>query len=470
MKKRFPNILFIVIDSARYDHFSAYGYSKPTTPSIDSMLDEFLVYENANAPAAWTRPAMSSIFTGLYPEQYGFSKGKYPESVPRMTDILKSSGYQIYLLSNNVYMSPLTGFGKSADRFYFVRSGSLPRAFDADIFLTFAFKLLRQRFDKRTSYKVLPEMLNAQALKIIRNVAGSSEPVFIYIHHDAHHPYLSERSILRRFLDGASEQEIRQVEAVQRTGNMYWFNRESLSPEQRQAYYRILRAMHDASIYKNDCLIGDLIRQLKDSKAFDDTMIIITADHGEFLGERDMISHGLYLYEESVRVPLLIKYPRDFRHVGRSPRLVSTIDLMPTILEMLGRSLTQYIPQAQGRSLLQESEHEFVVCQRRNFTKGIDFWRKQYPDHSFERYDYGDLICFKTTRSKFVWSSRGKHGLFDLKVDPGETRNIYDPSRHSNYVEQVETWIRNVPRVEGATPEDFDEDVRHHLRGLGYIE
>ncbi len=470
MIDKHPNIIFIVIDSARYDHFSTYGYPKPTTPFIDSISQDLVIYENANAPAAWTRPAMSSIFTSLYPEQYGFSEGNYPQTTPLLTEILKANGYMVFMLSNNAYMSPLSGFDRGCDRFYFVRSGKLPRGLDMGIRLRFAPLLLRQRFDRYTSHKILPEMLNAQALRIIRSLGSSKQPFFIYIHHDAHHPYLSKRDILRKFLEGVSEEEIRQVEAVQRSGNMYWFNRESLSTRQRQRYYTILRAMHDASIYKNDCLIHDLFRELSQAGLYDSSMIIITADHGEFLGERDMISHGLYLYEESVRVPLLVKYPREMKLVGRSGKLVTTIDLAPTILDLVGRDIRGYIPEAQGRSLLETEQHKFVVCQRRNFTKGIDFWKKQYPDHNFEKYDYGNLICFKSDKTKFVWSSRARHALFDISIDPNEEKNIYDPDLHAEYLMLAEKWIREVPKVESALPGDFDEDIKRHLRGLGYIE
>ena len=297
-----PNIVFIVIDSARWDHFSVYHYEKATTPFLESIADQFLIYENANAPAAWTRPAISSIFTSLYPQQYGFFEGKFPEETVLLTEILRASGYKVYVLSNNPYMSPASGFARGTDRFYFVQPRRLPHQLHPMVLVRFLPKLVRQCLDRSATYKVLPQMINAQAIRIIRHLARSGSPFFIYMHHDAHHPYLSERKVLRRFLNGASEEDIRLVDSVQKSGNMYWFNRESLSREKRQCYYRILRAMHDASIYRNDVLISQTMRELRRLGIYDKTMIIITADHGEFLGERDMISHGLYLYEESVHV------------------------------------------------------------------------------------------------------------------------------------------------------------------------
>jgi len=118
-----PNVLFVIIDSARVDHFSLYGYEKDTTPFLKSVAGDLMVYENANAPAAWTRPAMNSIFTGLYPEQYDFFENRYPdERTPLVSGVLKTHGYRVQLLSNNPYMSPETGFGRGADDFYFICS------------------------------------------------------------------------------------------------------------------------------------------------------------------------------------------------------------------------------------------------------------------------------------------------------------------------------------------------------------
>ena len=468
-----PNVLFIIIDSARVDHFGTYGYDKPTTPFFDAIAGDLTVYANANTPAAWTRPAMNSIFTSLYPEQYGFFDAKYPEEhIPFLSSILKAHGYTVYMLSNNAYMSPPGGFDRGTDRFYFLPPGEFPTVLDNAVVFRNIPGLVRRKLNRRTAYKVFPQMMNDQAAALLRRARPDGKPLFLYIHHDAHHPYLSERKLLRRFLEpGLSESEIRLVEEVQRSGNMHWFTRLSLSHRERQRYYTILRAMHDASIYKNDRMIGQLFDVLKSEGRYDDTMIIITADHGEFLGERDLISHGLYLYEESVRVPLLVKFPKGTGRTGTSNRLVSTIDLMPTILDLAGLKVRDFIPQAQGASLISDDEHEFVVTQRKNFAKGLDFWRKKYPDHEFEAYDYGNLISFKMSTRKFVWSSMAKHALFDLEQDPGETTNVFDADERSRtYLGMADQWIARVPKVEGGASREFDEKIKKHLRGLGYIE
>jgi len=474
MKTGKPNVLFVIIDSARVDHFSLYGYKKDTTPFLKSVEGDLMVYENANAPAAWTRPAMNSVFTGLYPEQYDFFENRYPdERTPLVSGILKTHGYRIQLLSNNPYMSPETGFGRGADDFYFVYLGKYPGALGKSIIMRRGLRLLRQQLQRRIAYKVVSEMLNDQARLLIRRAGPSEEPLFLYIHHDAHHPYLSERKYLKKFLGAEfSEEEVRLVEQAQRTGNMYWFSRESASPNQRQRYYDILRAMHDASIYKNDLLLKSLFESLKASGLYDNTMIVIAADHGEFLGEKDLVSHGLYPYEQSVRVPLIIKYPRSTGLTGRSERLTSTIDLAPTMVELAGSELRDHIPQTQGLSLLGDDQHEFVVTQRENFAKGLDLWKEKYPDHSFDQYDLGRLVCFKSAARKFVWSSRGKHTLFNLEADPHEVYNLIDEdeNRSRTFQNRAEEWMSHVPRIASTGINEFDEKIKQHLRGLGYIE
>ncbi|UCD36386.1 MAG: sulfatase-like hydrolase/transferase, partial [Nitrospiraceae bacterium] len=134
INNRKPNILFIVIDSARLDHLSVYGYHKQTSPFLERIANDFVIYFNANTPAAWTRPAMTSIFTGLYPEQYGFFDEKYlgPE-MPIISEILKYNGYRSILLSNNAYMSPATGFDRSADHFYYINSKNFYQVLDKTV-------------------------------------------------------------------------------------------------------------------------------------------------------------------------------------------------------------------------------------------------------------------------------------------------------------------------------------------------
>ena len=184
------------------------------------------------------------------------------------------------------------------------------------------------------------------------------------------------------------------------------------------------------------------------------------------------MSHGLYPYEQSVRVPLIIKYPRTTGLTGRSDRLTSTIDLAPTMVELAGSRLADHIPQSQGLSLLGDDQHEFVVTQRENFARGLDFWKKRYPDHSFEPYDLGRLVCFKYALRKFVWSSKGRHALFNLEADPHEVYNLIDEdeNRSRTYQHRAQEWMSHVPKIGSTGINEFDEKIKEHLRGLGYIE
>jgi len=417
---------------------------------------------------------MTSIFTSLYPQQYGFFDDHYPqESVPRVTEILSRQGYRVIALSNNPYMSPATGFDRGVDRFYFVYPGRFLNILDRRVVLRNIPLMVRQYLNRRTSLKCISQMINDQARTLLGKELKDGKPFFMYLHHDAHHPYLSDRRYLRLFLEpGISEEDVRLVEEVQRTGNMYWFNKESHKPGVRERYYKILRAMHDASIYKNDLFIKDLVKTLEAAGLYDNTMIVITGDHGEFLGERDLVSHGLYPYEESVRVPLIIKFPRECGIKGILERLVSTIDLAPTMLDLAGTGIRAFLPEAQGASLVGEDLHEFVVTERQNFAKGLDFWKRTYPDHRFENFDYGRMISLKTTTRKFVWSSKGRHALFDRESDPGETRNLYseDDARSKTYLKRTLEWMEKVPKVTTGVTADLDEKLKEHLRGLGYLE
>jgi hypothetical protein len=142
------------------------------------------------------------------------------------------------------------------------------------------------------------------------------------------------------------------------------------------------------------------------------------------------------------------------------------------MVDLAGSSLTRHIQQSQGLSLLGDDQHEFVVTQRENFAKGLDFWKERYPDHSFDQYDLGRLVCFKSAERKFVWSSRGKHALFNLEADPHEIYNLIDEdeNRSLTYRNRAEEWMAHVPKIGSTGINEFDEKIKQHLRGLGYIE
>ena len=113
-----------------------------------------------------------------------------------------------------------------------------------------------------------------------------------------------------------------------------------------------------------------------------------------------------------------------------------------------------------------------MVSEKRNFSEGLDVWEREYPGHSFTEYDFGNIVCFKDRNKKFNWSSKGKHKLFNLEKDPGETVDLYSTGNEEEYSDLLavyETWINEVQKITGESKTNFDESMKEQLRTLGYL-
>ncbi len=471
-----PNIFLILIDSARSDHFSCYDHKPATTPNIDKLAEDSVLYTNAFTPAGWTRPAVTSIFTGLWPECYGISEQRYlNDDMTTVSEVLKNSSYNTFMVVNNPYISPATGFEPNVDRFCSVNRSNLLSQIDYDVLLRNIPNFLKyQVYEvyKKRILKIYLDLLVDQASKIIKKSSHQNRPIFLYLHLDVHHPYVTDRKYFRKFLqNNCSEKIIKEVEESQL--DIHYFLNPHFSPEQKEVYFRILTTFYNTSLYKNDILIGRFISTLKSRNMYDDSLIVITSDHGEYFGDHGLVSHGPYLYEQVIRVPLIVKYPKVMHLTGISSKLVSTIDLFPTICEIVGYKKERIFQKVQGISFLSNDEHKFVISQRKNFPEGLQYWKDRYPHLSeyFDQYDYGDLIALRYKKYKFIWSSKKRYALFDLEMDPHEETNLADKDRNLclSYLNRLEKWQENLYRIKGDIGANFDEAMVKQLRSLGYI-
>jgi arylsulfatase A-like enzyme len=429
-------------------------------------------YTNANAPAGWTRPAMSAIFTGLFPHAFGFAESRFPnKDHPRFTERLRAAGYRTFLFSSNPYVSSATGLDQGFDHICYVSRRQRGRL-HASVLAKHAWSIARMMLSRRVTLKVISDMLVDQAARVLRRLQSTDGPFFMYVHIEVHHPYLSNRQYLKRVLDPTfGEQDIRRVETLQRAcSSMYDFARGDLSEDERECNFSILNAMYDASFLKSDEHIARLLSILHANCTWADTAVIVTSDHGEFIGERGLVSHGLFPYEEMMHVPLLVKYPQEMNKTGSDHRLASTIDLGPTICELAGVPHSPDLQQA--RSLLHPATHEFVTCERHNFETGFEQFRAKNPHVPWDHFNLGYVVGLKDTRYKYVWTSAGPEFLFDLAVDPGETGNLSqrEPAILTGYRQKLEDWKQGMTIRAGILEETYEDAVMAHLRDLGYVE
>jgi arylsulfatase A-like enzyme len=249
--------------------------------------------------------------------------------------------------------------------------------------------------------------------------------------------------------------------------------------ERTETDERVIRALYEAEISYLDAQVGRLLSLLREAVDFDHTLLIVTADHGENLGEATRWSHGFAVNDHLVHVPLMVRYPARFPAGLRITGQCQTIDVLPTVYDVLGR--TPPVADLPGRSLLPErfqgrgetfleSSPFFDVLPQITAARGM---KRDVAD--FTR----TLRAIRTDRYKYVWSSAGDDALYDLAVDPHEARNVLaqHPAEGKALRDRLYAWWDAVPKYQGAHAADapgeahapLDATDRERLRMLGYL-
>ena len=421
------NVLLIVLDAARARELGCYGYGRPTTPEIDRLAREGVLFERAFTPAVYTLAAMSSVWTSEYPDRHhgavSFSS-QLPKGRLTLAEVLTPRGIQTGGFVANAVAGTMGGFDRGFAEFHelFQKYGSGAAAFG----------------------HALPGWLRA----------NKDRRFFAYLHfREPHFPYDPEPPFDTRFgPDGPiPKADRREMGWITETNQ----GRRPLTAEERAHLVRL----YDGNLAFADQEIGALRRALEAEGLLDRTVVIVMADHGEGLGEHGWIGHNVQLYEESIQIPLVVRFPAGKGPAGkRIPGLVDLLDLAPTIADVfgvLGQGGSD--KQFQGRSLLPVVEGapgKPAVLSR-------TVWDRPRYALRDERFKY-----FYDTRS-------GEERLFDVQADPGESHDITaaDPLRAAYFRQALHQWILGLGRRAGAAEEGaLTPEQRENLCALGYIQ
>lgn len=455
-----PNILLIVMDATRAKNLSCYGYQRTTTPNLERFAERCLVYEAAISPAGWSLPAHASIFTGLYPSRHGaHERHKYlPPEHHTMAEIMRSRGYQTLALCHNRYVGSATGLDRGFELFNPV-VGSFPRSLRRmTLRMENGLATLLGRRDSGARYT------NKQVSAALRRFGNRERPFFMYVHYsEPHWPYRPPRNYNRYLPDGVSS---RMAKQINQDPWQYFVDPASMGGED----FEILTALYDGEITYLDTCIAEVLGWLGDSGLLDETMVIITADHGENIGDHRMMGHQYCLYDTLLHVPLIIHYPRGEGAGARIAHQVQTLDILPTILAMLGDATQGMGSSLQGLDLWSSSRHDFAIAEWE--APDLTTFHERFPGVDVSKYDRA-LKMIRTDRYKYIWASDGNHELYDLQADPNEARNVLGecPEVADNLDGLLSEWLAS---FDAAIPSDdapeFDEEVKDRLRALGYLE
>ncbi len=423
-----PNLLLVTIDTMRADHVSGYGYARSTTPHLDALMAEGAAFLHAYTPMPTTGPAHATLFTATYPAVHGVVKNGYvlPATRPTLAEVLRSAGYRTGAV---VSAFPLArrfgydrGFGDYDDAFPLATATIDTRDWEG-----FA---LAEAFDRRA------DATTDRALAWL--AAGhAAAPWFLWVHYyDPHAPYDPPPATRGRFRRGPEE------------------------PPRTELARSI--AAYDAEIAFTDEQLGRLVRGADDRFGAGRTLVVVASDHGEGLMQHGWMEHGVNLYEELVRAALVVRWP------GRvSPRRLAVpaglVDVAPTALVLLG--LTPLA--GDGRDL----SAALLAGDDTGAERPLFFQRRVYT--SADRRDHpvrGAMTGLRLGPWKYVEApEQGAPELFDLRTDPGETRNLAasDPETSARLAVVLARW-RAQPGA--AAAQDVDADTAARLRALGYVD
>lgn len=441
-----PNVVLVVLDTHRADILSSYGNSVPTTPHFDALAHQGVRFESAFTTDFWTLPAHASLFTGQYPSRHGATSetNVLSSQAETLAEVLRGAGYRTAAFVSNPWVSAERGFDQGFETF---EETWKPRP--------------GVRFEDEGGIQLSREWLAARVER--------GEPFLAFLNLNyAHMPYTPDPLALHRLHPGprsvARRSHLRTIPSMW----LYLAGAEPLA----EPDFEILRELYEAEVAVTDGRLGELIANLRELGILDETLVVVTSDHGENLGDHRRIDHMLSFYDTTIRVPLIFRYPPRIPAGQVNDELVSLIDVAATILDVCG--LPADALSGSGRSLLDadRAPRQFVVAENDRPVNGIQLLKGAFPDFDTTPID-SRVRMLRTARYKLVWRTVGPSEFYDLEADPGELHDLgAAPSEAQAALERMlEEWQRRNEGDPASTRfESEDAASLERLRALGYLE
>lgn len=473
-----PNVLWIVWDTVRADHLSLYGYGKRTTPHLNEWARRACVFEDCIAAASYTVPSHASMFTGLLPSEHG-ANNDYPFLAggwKTVAELFRENGYETYLYSANPHISSAENFHQGYD----VEEHPWDRKYWSD-----ALGIVRKKVRPDDRSSELGASLRAGRLGIW-DVKASGElaqrgleawlqgrdpqrPFFAFLNYmEAHRPTIPPHRYRERMMDA---EHVARSYAVDRSWDPIWRYTFGLHEYSREEL-EILADTYDATLAELDDLFHALITSLGAKGYLDNTVVILTSDHGEHLGEHHMLDHQYSVYNPLLRVPLVIHYPKRFAS-GRDRRPVVTFDLFPTLLELAEIEAPSGLS-TQACSLCSAPASRVRLAEyRAPFREPFARIRQSHPQWDSGRWERG-LRAYFDGPYKYIRASDGQDELYHIVDDPGEGRNLVSQesavaARLTAGLEAYVGRLRTGAAVAKEPRPKMSEQQRRLLNAVGYV-
>jgi arylsulfatase A-like enzyme len=430
-----PNVVLIVVDTLRYDHVGCYGSERETTPNMDAFASDAVRFQRAYSTAPWTMPSVASMLTGLYPGacRPADTWDLLAEELTTLPEVFRAQGYATAGIISHFLIGPRFNYDQGFDTF-------IDDEANAD----------------NMHGHVSSEALSRQASEVLNDLSSKAKPFFLFVHYfDPHydyqrHPEYGYASESAGRLDGKQT-----IEHLRELSDM-------TSEESR-----FLKSLYDEEIRYTDQGIGMLLDELRRLELYDHTIVAITADHGEEFLDHGWLGHTRTLYEELIRVPLIIRAPGIERPAREVESPVSLVSLASSLLDLAGVN-----PAGIG-----SHGASFAPMMRADGPRPSTII---FSEASFDSSMPADLGK-KTNKKSIIWEryklvrdeSSGELELYDLKKDPEERTDLSETSESllQSLLPMLDERILASRPSESADTEDVEltEDELDRLRDLGYV-
>jgi len=399
-----PNLVLITLDTTRADHLGCYGDARAATPNLDRIAHEGVLFTQSIAVAPLTLPSHASILTGLYPPRHGARDNadfRLPDTEATLAEHLKAQGYATAAAVGTYILARESGLSQGFERYDEPRRP--PRA-----------------AGDASSIRYEP-IVERKASEVVADAVASIErmrakPFFLWVHvYDPHEPYAPPAEFRERF-----------------AGDLY-----------------------DGEIAAVDAALGGLFDALRRDGLLDRTLVAVTADHGESLGEHGEDTHGLFVYDSTLRVPLILRYPPAL-HAGTTyPGLASGVDLAPTLLELMGLPPMQ---NAEGRSVAKGLTGGSLGEREPVYAESL------YGERA---YGWAPLHALRSATTKYI--DAPERELYDVEHDPREADNLAARQDTKSWAVRLDDARKAMGPSDPAAIAAMPGEQRDRIASLGYV-
>ncbi len=442
-------VVLVSVDTLRADHLQTYGYSRPTSPNLDKLAADAVVFTRAYASSPWTLPSHVSLLTSLFDINHGVYNptDRMDDSLVTLAEVIKQNHFLASAFTGGGYVSHHFGFSRGFDTY--------------------------KEGEGAASYNNSAELVAHAASEWIER--NKDKSFFLFLHtYQVHSPFNTPAPYNTMFLDRDAAWQAADTDEV--------FGKHAIFKEMSDAERRNLIGLYDAEIrYTDEALLKPVVDKLKALGLYEAAMIVFTSDHGEEFFEHGAWEHGAHLYDESIRVPLVIKFPGSGFHGKRVASVVRGVDVMPTVLEEMG--IISGDLKLDGQSLLPlvngdiGKDRPFLADTCWLFLKGCGGESGHGLAHGIAANDgrYKIILNRELGAVEKAYYDppvpvRPAVELYDLDADPGEKTDLAtrQPDTANRLAREV-TARRMGGRMPRPSKLNLGRELEEQLRALGYI-